>query len=135
MEWDGSLNHMTCLQIGNNREMDVVLEEFMVDKVKDIVSNLNEPRSILNFAKDNLQTAETELQDYKHCHERPEFDFMIVDSLFSQRSHLFGELAEAHRKRLFYSTMVKVVSYHQELKEHDYILYRLQSRWRRSKKC
>ena len=54
---------MTCLQIGNNREMDVVLEEFMVDKVKDIVSNLNEPRSILNFAKDNLQTAETELKD------------------------------------------------------------------------
>ena len=63
MEWDGSLNHMTCLQIGNNREMDVVLEEFMVDKVEDIVSNLNEPRSILNFAKDNLQTAETELQE------------------------------------------------------------------------
>ena len=62
MEWDGSLNHMTCLQIGN-REMDVVLEEFMVDKVEDIVSNLNELRSILNFAKDNLQTAETELQD------------------------------------------------------------------------
>ena len=43
--------------------MDVVLEEFMVDKVEDIVSNLNELRSILNFAKDNLQTAETELQD------------------------------------------------------------------------
>ena len=63
MEWDGSQNHMTCLQIGNNREMDVVLEEFMVDKVEDIVSNLNELRSILNFAKDNLQTAETELPD------------------------------------------------------------------------
>ena len=63
MEWDGSLNHITCLQIGNNREMDVVLEEFMVDEVEDIVSNLNELRSILNFAKDNLQTAETELQD------------------------------------------------------------------------
>ena len=71
MEWDGSLNHMTCLQIGNNREMDVVLEEFMVDKVEDIVSNLNELRNILNFAKDNSQTAETELQDYKHCHEQP----------------------------------------------------------------
>ena len=41
---------MTCLQIGNNREMDVVLEESMVDKVEDIVSNLNELRSILNFA-------------------------------------------------------------------------------------
>ena len=63
MECDGPLNHMTCLQIGNNREMDVVLEESMVDKVEDIVSNLNELRSILNFAKDNLQTAETEFQD------------------------------------------------------------------------
>ena len=63
MGWDRSLNHMTCLQIGNNREMDVVLEEFMVDEVEDIVSNLNELRSILNFAKDNLQTAETEFQD------------------------------------------------------------------------
>ena len=59
----GSLNRMTCLQIGNNREMDVVLEEFMVDEVEDIVSNLNELRSILIFAKDNLQTAEIEFQD------------------------------------------------------------------------
>ena len=54
------LNHMTFLQIRNNREMDVVLEEFMVDEVEDIVSNLNELRSILIFAKDILQTAETE---------------------------------------------------------------------------
>ena len=76
----------------------------------------------------------TRSSGYKHCHERPKFDFMIVDGLLSQRSHLFGQLAEAHRKRLLYSTMVKLVSYHQELNEHDYILYRLQSRWRR-KKC
>ena len=48
---------MTCLQIRNNREMDVV------DEVEDIVSKLNELRSMLNFAKDNLQTAETEFQD------------------------------------------------------------------------
>ena len=54
---------MTFLQIRNNREMDVVLEEFMVDEVEDIVSNLNELRSILIFAKDNLQTAEIEFQD------------------------------------------------------------------------
>ena len=45
------------MQIGNNREMDVV------DEVEDIVSNLNDLRSILIFAKDNLQTAETEFQD------------------------------------------------------------------------
>ena len=36
---------------------DVVLE------VQDTVSKLNELRSILNFAKDQLQTAETEYED------------------------------------------------------------------------
>ena len=72
---------------------------------------------------------------YKHCHERPKFNFMVVDGLLSQRSHLFGQLVEAGRKRVLYSNMVKLVSYHQELNEHDYILYRLQSRWRRGKRC
>ena len=38
-------------------DMDVVLE------VEDIVSKLNELKSILNFAKDQLQTAETEFED------------------------------------------------------------------------
>ena len=38
-------------------DMDVVLE------VQDTVSKLNELRSILNFAKDQLQTAENEYED------------------------------------------------------------------------
>ena len=38
-------------------DMDVVLE------VEDIVLKLNGLRSILNFAKDQLQTAETEFED------------------------------------------------------------------------
>ena len=35
----------------------------MVDEVEDIVSNLNDLRSIMIFAKDNLQAAETKFQD------------------------------------------------------------------------
>ena len=38
-------------------DMDVVLE------VEDMVSKLSELKSILNFAKDQLQTAETEFED------------------------------------------------------------------------
>ena len=95
-------------------DMDVVLE------VEDIVLKLNGLRSILNFAKDQLQRLNSKISGYKHCHERPKFDFMIVDGLLSQRSHLFGQLVEAGRKRVLYSNMVKLVSYHQELNKHDY---------------
>ena len=34
-----------------------------MDEVEDIVSNLNDLRSIMIFAKDNLQAAETKFQD------------------------------------------------------------------------